>query len=150
MIDTTKLFNLIPVPRWLTIPGVVRELRNEEDGSLYLRRFYLSPRHYIHQIADADADRYLHNHPWEHAESFILFGGYWEVREGGRGCWRLADEWVELEADTYHRIAIVLPGTWTYFVHGPRNAQGWGFLVDGKHIDWKDLPKLSMRATVEA
>lgn len=136
MKSRVRLFGLIPVPEsWRGVPGVVRDLV-EADGSLYLRRVYLWPGLYLHHIAQADADRALHNHPWAWAESWILSGGYLEERTHGK-FWRSPGDAVALRASTYHRIALVKPGTWTLFRHGPACAS-WGFHVDGVHVDWKE------------
>lgn len=55
-----------------------------EDGSLYLRRFYLyrgkiRPHVYIHHICTSDDDRALHDHPWGF-KSFMMWGRYDEIR----------------------------------------------------------------------
>ena len=107
------------------------------DGSPYLTRTLLprigEHRVMLHQIHRPDADRFLHNHPWATAQFLILAGGYVEHRLVG-------DEVVtrmlapgdvnSLDADTFHRVDSVQPGTWTLGLIGER-VQDWGFLVDG-------------------
>ena len=135
MKDRVRFLGLIPVPKTWRLPGCVRDLI-QADGSLYLRRIYLTRNVYLHHIAQADDDRALHNHPWEYATTRILTGGYLEQRTPRFPAWRAPGDVVRLTRNTYHRIALVKPRTWTLFVAGPRVAS-WGFLVDGKHVDWK-------------
>jgi hypothetical protein len=59
----------------------------DNNGSVYLRRWYIWPRHpednkdkgrlYLHKFYRGDNDRHLHDHPWAY-QSLILKGGYWE------------------------------------------------------------------------
>lgn len=131
---------------WGPFPG--RDIHNQIDGSLYLRRIYLLPFVYLHLIAQADADRHLHNHPWKWARSLILTGGYLEQRgaSGSRffGHWRRPWSWVRLNGNTYHRIALVERNTWTLFIAGPR-VKSWGFWVRGMHVDFQRYFSLFQR-----
>jgi hypothetical protein len=114
------------------------------DGSPYITRTLLpregDHRTILHRIHRADFDRHLHNHPWSTARFMILSGGYVEER--------LVEGFVverelkvgdanELDAGTFHRISRIEPNTWTVGVVGPR-VQEWGFLVDGKLVEWRD------------
>lgn len=138
MIAKHTFLGLFSVPCHWRFPGCVRDLLND-DGSLYLKRVYLTAHRYLHHIAQADQDRHMHNHPWISARSRILTGGYLEERQAWFETftlWRGPGDVVELDSTTYHRIALVKPGTWTLFTHGPRCAS-WGFDVDGTHVDWK-------------
>ena len=115
-----------------TIPGF--------DGSPYLTRTCLprlnDHRPLIHQIHRADADPYLHNHPWGTASFLILSGGYVEERLTPEGVvtreLKVGDT-NDLNASTFHRVTSVLPDTWTFGIVSDR-VQGWGFLVDGKLV----------------
>lgn len=95
---------------------------------------------FLHKIVRPDADRDLHNHPWKWATSYIIRGGYKELRLSKTG--RLLAKWVmpgtfnRIDDTTYHRIDVVLPGTLTLFWHGPRN-KSWGFKTPDGHVDWK-------------
>ena len=56
--------------------------RDDENGGLYLRRYYLTPRHwkrkiFLHHILRSDTDASPHDHQWTFW-SFILFGRYVE------------------------------------------------------------------------
>ena len=54
------------------------------NNTPYLERFYLFHLFgytcYLHRILSADADRDLHNYPWQSAYSLILNGSYIERR----------------------------------------------------------------------
>lgn len=112
----------------------------------------------VHHIMRADDDAHMHDHPWN-ARTIVLRGWYVEerplcmdatkgapnvvaIRHGGRTEWR--DEWVRHDGYTgrvlfgqYHRISQVPPEgvltlwfTWRY-------RGTWGFLVDGKKVDYR-------------
>lgn len=107
------------------------------NGQPYLLRVYVCHwrgwRVYLHRFVSADGDRYLHDHPF-HGLALVLSGGYTEERM------RVLDlpepvvrlrrvrglNW--LPARTFHRIARVLPGTWTLFINTPHRKR-WGFLI---------------------
>jgi|GEM_PF-2682765 len=133
--DRYRLLGIVRVsPAWIGVPGVVRDVHNQASGLLYLRRVYLGPRAYLHKIAQADFDRHLHNHPWTWAWSLILWGGYLEERQGGVERTKLCGSGNLLRAGDYHRIASVLPNTWTLFITGKR-ASSWGFATPQGHVD---------------
>jgi hypothetical protein len=144
-----------------------------EHGEPYLERYYLGGldwigltgwHAYIHHFVDSDPDRGLHDHPWRHAVSLVLTGGYDELRfaDGSSSAepmdtagqqpilrrrirpWRIN----RLRGNDYHRI-LLRDGrpAWTLFLHGPR-VKGWGFqrgqqfktmaldADDFRHRDW--------------
>lgn len=127
---------------WRGWPGVVRDIFNQIDGSLYLKRVYLLPAVYLHMIAQADSDRHLHDHPWAWAWSLILRGGYVEERPWAADAegwpWRrlVPGDTNLLRSHNYHRIVTVEPNTWTLFVTGPR-TKSWGFLTAKGHEDFR-------------
>lgn len=98
--------------------------------SWYMRRWWflrLGPLQVrVHHILLADIGRDLHDHPWPF-RTFILRGGYIEIREGTGSALRLPGRTAAMRRGEFHRIAKVAPsGAWTLFVTwGPR--QGWGF-----------------------
>lgn len=138
----------------------------DSDGQPYLIRYLIrterkadgtlatGPGHMIalHNIQQADADRWLHNHPWEESEAKILHGAYLECRDRLRDkpskynlldqslYYRGAGDTNNLDAHVYHRIAHVTPRTplWTLFRTGEKTKDGWGFLIDGKHVPWRE------------
>lgn len=90
----------------------------------------------IHHILRADLARHPHDHPWN-ARTIILKGWYKEVRDGV--------EYLRVEGDTatlnfgeYHHISEVSPGgVWTMFIMDVYEG-GWGFLVDGVKVPWRE------------
>jgi hypothetical protein len=90
----------------------------------------------LHHIRRPDQDRHLHDHPWN-ARTFILRGGYVEVREDGEKHYRWAGSTTALRFGEYHRIVQVSSGgAWTLFVTGKYQGT-WGFLVDGAKVQWR-------------
>lgn len=139
-----------------------------QDGSLYMERFalfqtkYLSAR--LHHIVREDRDRHLHDHPWDFT-SVVLQGGYQEFtpfRESGEpvwslgssedevcfGCWRLAGSIGRRRALDRHKIAQVLPDTWTLFITGPYKNQ-WGFYTRNGKIPYREYLGLPPKDVVE-
>ena len=129
-----------------------------DRGEPYLERYYLFGAFdwhlYLHRFVDSDPDRGLHDHPWRHAVSFILAGGYDEVRglagDPGRTVTRFfgPGRFNRLRGNDYHRIVLrARVPAWTLFLHGPR-VKGWGFVRLGsvqvmakdagefRHRDW--------------
>jgi hypothetical protein len=131
----------------VTRPKVVIHL----NGSPYMTRWFLTctpptdargvftetgtPGWYLHRIHRPDADRRLHNHPWKRATSWILRGGYIEIREGHPGEHlrheRRPGDRVGLAGQTFHRVASVFDPCYTLFRSGPKHGRGWGFRDGG-------------------
>jgi hypothetical protein len=144
-----------------------------EHGEPYLERYYLGGlgrlglkgwQAYIHRFVDSDPDRGLHDHPWGHAVSLVLSGGYDELRfadtpgpahsADANGDQPILRQRVRpgrinrLRGGDFHRI-LLRDGrpAWTLFLHGPR-VKGWGFqrgqqfkamaldADDFRHRDW--------------
>lgn len=136
-----------------TAPRDIRKFVVDVD-SLYLRRFYLTPRFlgrflerlpwwkwptkiFLHHILRSDDDREPHTHPWKFL-SLILWGSY---RERILNHWRrVADRPYEPiyytrvatpgtllnnSAEHTHRVEIIRPVWSLVFVHGAE--QEWGF-----------------------
>ena len=92
----------------------------------------------IHHILRADDDRHPHNHPWWNARSIVLLRGYTELRPGQQIHERNEGDTYTLDEKEYHMIASVpIDGAWTMFITW-QYCGGWGFLVDGRHVMWKD------------
>lgn len=114
------------------------------NDSVYMRRWYLWRNELstarIHDILRPDDDRHLHDHPFDWAFSLILEGGYTEERlktPGDVGTYTThyrAGDMNLIKRGEYHRISSVLPDTRTLFITG-KPTKGWGFLVDGVHVD---------------
>lgn len=116
------------------------------DGSLYMRRLRLIQTPwfavYLHKIVRPDADRELHDHPWDFV-SLILRGGYIEETEGrGPGftyrqkVWRKPFRLVRHKAEDFHRIdALSDVPAWTLVFCGRRRRE-WGFKTDKGWVRW--------------
>ena len=61
---------------------------NGPDEKPYLERYHLlrlpfGYRVYLHRFVASDPGRGLHNHPWNHAISWVISGSYEEIRMRG-------------------------------------------------------------------
>lgn len=129
---------------------------HHSDGSLYMGRYWLRPYSAdrpgiaarVHHIATPDADRHMHDHPWDFV-SLVLRGGYTELRpvavepcfegeeERSFEVTRRAGSLAFRRATDRHRIVAVLPDTWTLFVTGPKR-HWWGFHTPRGKVHWQD------------
>lgn len=123
----------------------------EKSGEARYARKYPSwvPSIRVHHILRADTARHLHDHPWN-ARTIILKGWYTERRlVPPDHYWTepVEIEYVRSKGHTatinygeYHSIDEVSEGgvytlffTWKY-------CGGWGFLVNGVKVPWRDYP----------
>lgn len=142
-------------------------------GDIYLARYYLYPpkdpvfdaqqrereeayrpskkwQLHLHHFYRSDADRELHNHPFEWSLSLILTGGYREERRVTRmnGYTTyfvqvrkiLPFRFNFIRAGDFHRVDLLDEenGCWTLFLTGPR-VQDWGFWNrnSGEFTPWR-------------
>ena len=130
--------------RWLARLAARRPMRaiSGPDGEPYLERYYLATlfgvRLYLHHFIASDPGRGLHDHPWAWSGSWVLSGGYTDLREQitddgttiivERHLW--AGAMNRLDTRTRHRI-VLREGreAWTLFAHG-RRVKGWGFFSE--------------------
>ena len=110
------------------------------EGDPYLVRFRLlvtqSLCGYLHHILRSDADRNLHDHPFDFV-TIVLWGGYYEHTPAGRR-WCPPGTVIRHSAEDLHRIEIPAGQTaWTLFLRGPR-TRDWGFQTPDGWIDWRD------------
>lgn len=113
-----------------------------QAGAPYLERYLVFRSRrltaYLHRFVGEDGDRSVHDHPWSWSVSFILAGGYLELRTmwldpllGVRNDVRVFEpgcfNWIRPR--DFHRIVCTKPNTWTLFLHG-RRTKGWGFLEE--------------------
>jgi hypothetical protein len=104
------------------------------DGDLYLRRYFLTPRSwptrlFLHRIYRPDRDRDLHDHPWPF-RTLVLRGGYEEEQYVPGLFERMGWLSTVMHWATYrHRITRVEPNTWTLCFVG-QAQRTWGFWVD--------------------
>ena len=124
-------------------PAIV--LTDPATGRLYLTRWtlYRTKRHriFLHRMSGPDLDRHLHHHPWK-AMALILRGGYIErVHTPGTGYHgthqHRTGDLNQLDWSGYHKIhALTSDTTWTLLFAGAKE-RSWGFLVDGRHVDYR-------------
>ena len=99
----------------------------DNKGSVYIRRYKLARTRffniYLHHIRRSDADRCLHDHPWNFV-TFILTGGYREILPNGVR-WRAPGEFFYRSANFSHRVEVDRPA-WSLVFVGPR-IRAWGF-----------------------
>lgn len=119
-------------------------------GLPYLERYHictvLGRTWYLHRFVSADAERHMHNHPYD-CTALVLAGSYVEdvvtdicPHAGASGCVTKSQRvrWFNrIDGAKFHRIRDAAPGTWTLFTHGTRlqvdvglatRLKGWGFL----------------------
>lgn len=126
------------------------------DGSLYLQKYRIWPRHrsntpkynlYLHRFLRPDEDLELHNHPWRWCVSFILSGGYTEERllpNGQRECRVLKPGMINvIKPHTFHRVAKLSDKeAWTLFATSSK-SRSWGFLrADLDFVNWRDFLRM--------
>lgn len=122
------------------------------DDSLYLTRYYLTPRKrpkwipgiYLHCFHASDEDLELHNHPWGFSVSFILKGCYIEEVLTKKGWIRTRAFFPGriniIRANTFHRVDLLTDKVWTLFICFNRK-QDWGFMdrETGEYIQWEEF-----------
>lgn len=124
-------------------------LITRDDDQPYLWRGYLSGDSdavysgFLHRFVSSDQEGEYHCHPWKESVSTILLGSYREHSADGAtdpdGRKILTNPRTRdffpghkniIMADTFHRVTLLTPEVWTFFVHGPR-VQPWGFVKEG-------------------
>jgi len=128
-------------------------LIHRTPGDKYLERYYVGKlfgvTFYLHRFVSRDGDAEVHNHPWTWSRSLVLAGGYREEYvvdlcphagpSGAVTAYRDVRWSNRIVGAHFHRIAEVLPGTWTLFFHSQRATlpdgalKGWGFLNAEEH-----------------
>lgn len=107
-------------------------------GDPYLTRYFVEDYPdgsgiFLHRIHRSDADREMHDHPWNF-RSFIVEGGYVEHTADGQRHTYTPGMWNETKADKVHRLELLARPTWTIVFHGPK-IRDWGFVgEDGKWV----------------
>jgi hypothetical protein len=129
---------------WIKNLFLVKEIKSK-TGELHFQRYRIIECRlfalYLHYIAKADEDAHLHSHPWNFY-SLILKGGYYEdiIRPDGYTS-RITRRLLSLEYrfyDAYHKVIQLIKPTWTLVLVSPKKeGYTWGYLVDGKHVDFE-------------
>lgn len=91
---------------------------------------------YLHHILRSDADRELHDHPWDFL-SLILLGGYREESPVGRLSRKLPGMVLFRRAEHRHRVLLVndRPAWTLVFTSGKKRS--WGFWRGAAFIPWR-------------
>lgn len=116
-------------------------------GEPYLFRYYLGRvfgvTFYLHEFVRADAERWLHDHPWRLSLGVVLAGEYVEERMTGLSPYtgpvvkQRRVRWLNIiTGSTAHRITEPRPGTWTLFIH-TRKKKAWGFYEFAQSPTWR-------------
>lgn len=115
-------------------------LENPRTRTTFLRRLYIANTPFLgvklHWLLEPDWARDLHDHPWTFI-SIVLRGGYYEEVKTPEGTELKKVFWWNLKrAGEAHRIAMVLPGTITLVINGPK-VREWGFHTRQGWEHWK-------------
>lgn len=123
----------------------------KRNGVPYLERYFVGQvrgfNFYLHRFVAPDMIEDVHNHPWGFALALVLSGGYLETvatdicpfvddRSGCITKTRRIRWWNYIPGHHFHSISKPKPGTWTFFIHGPRQL-----LPDGKEKAWGFLER---------
>ena len=132
-------------------------LHLHKGDELYMARYWLVAPGWlpfginarVHHIAQPDADRAMHDHPWNFV-SIVLRGWYHEARPVGiepgfegeqewhTSTTRGPGDFAYRRSTDRHRITRVGPGgALTLFITGPR-LHWWGFYTPAGKIHWRD------------
>lgn len=128
---------------------LVKEIKSK-TGELHFRRYRLIECSmfalYIHFINKHDEDLHYHSHPWNFW-SLILKGGYEEnftsknERENSTHIRKFLSLGFRFY-DDYHKVVKLFSPTWTLVLTSPRNVNyTWGYLVNGKHVNFDEYRK---------
>jgi hypothetical protein len=121
---------------------LLRLTRNMPARSIannYMLRYFVGHRFgwtcYLHQFLNGDAERHLHNHPFDKSLAFVLRGFYREERLrrlcpiNGPICRPRYVRWLNIiNPSDFHRITGPLTNTWTLFFLRRSADYGWGFI----------------------
>lgn len=99
----------------------------------------------LHYTTSSDVGHF-HDHPWP-SISLILAGGYWELRpilDDERRVVGVTRHWcgpgtlIFRRAGTWHRLELGSGQPCTSLFAIGRKRHGWGFLVDGCKVPWRE------------
>lgn len=138
------------------------DIRRQDTGDLYLRRWFIYPRDkdfgknkgkgrlYVHKFYRGDEDPHLHDHPWPFT-SLILTRGYWEEtdpfgpedktlndKDKARSVWTHSPDGQWRRRVFYRRLSLLhRPATWRHRVILKDDKPVWTIVKTGvKERSW--------------
>lgn len=106
----------------------------------YMHRYYIvrsrAANIRLHHIMRDDAERDLHDHPWDFT-THLLSGGYREHLGTGEIVEHHAPCTVHRRATDAHRLELLEGPMWTLIVTGPW-FRTWGFHTADGWVPWRD------------
>lgn len=134
-----------------------RDIWKKIDGvdTLYLRRFYLTPRSwpvrvFLHNIFRSDDDPDCHDHPWDFS-SLVLWNGYTETIQSPRNYFLksyqriYAPSFRKMLATHIHKVTLDEKKPAVTLVFAKKAKRVWGFWTQNGWVDWRtylNLPGL--------
>lgn len=125
---------------------LVKEIKSKKN-ELHFRRYILLNAYffqiYIHRIYQSDCDIHPHNHSFDFI-SFILKGSYFEELLGKIHL-RERFSFKKYKTKDYHRLIKLVDDqevTTMVLTWNRKKDYKWGYLVNGKHIDFDVYRKL--------
>lgn len=96
----------------------------------------------FHHLLASDADRDLHDHPWDFV-SLILEGSYIETTPAAERRFSAGDVLVH-RAEDAHRLTLPDGPVWSYVTTGPF-VKTWGFQTPRGWVSWHDYRRRGSR-----
>lgn len=122
-----------------------RHVDIQKDGQIAIRRWFVTPRLYLHHIRQSDNDPDPHDHPWDFT-TLILWGGYLNhmyTRGRGARCLLMVarTKWLHVydrNAEHCHQVKLS-PGrtAWTLVSRG-KYRRRWGFIRPTGWVFWRE------------
>lgn len=123
--------------RWWVFNGYSEDAALRDAGRQKAKRWPRLPSIRVHHILRADDADHPHDHPWD-ARTIVLDGWYVEQRVGVPArVMRRGDTGPILFGSFHHIERVSEGGVYTLFITGAYGG-GWGFLVDGAKVPWRE------------
>lgn len=144
MENARHLVTLAKQTPYFHLKGYMNRWWLEREGELNAEGAPTGPAKRIHEILRSDADRHLHDHPWDYT-TVILAGGYWEERPADPLHptvervieWMAPGRILRRQAESAHRLILPDGATCTtLFATGPRRRD-WGFHTEAGWVHWR-------------
>lgn len=115
---------------------LIKEIKSK-TGELHFKRWEIIKTPFgsiwLHAIYKPDADKHLHNHPWDF-KSIILKGSYKELTEKGI-VHQTPGKFNVINGENYHKILDVESDVVYTLVFVTPTKRQWGYNVDGEFVD---------------